>query len=149
MLQYQRLRKVLTFSWWAIIGRLMNKNWSQKLFYFLTAISLTVIVFTLTGCTGYNNDSIPEISADSLPQEALETLELIKAGGPFPFRQDGSVFHNYEGLLPNKPDGYYREHTVITPGASDRGARRIVSGANGENYYTEDHYASFKLIKEF
>jgi len=126
----------------------MNTKWLHKLFYLLAALSLIVIVFTQTGCAVYNNDNIPTISVDSLPQEALETLGLIKAGGPFPFRQDGTVFHNFEGLLPDKPDGYYQEYTVITPGALDRDARRIVSGANGENYYTEDHYASFKLIKE-
>ena len=126
----------------------MNTNWFHKLFYLLAALSLIVIVFAPTGCAVDSNDNISTISVDSLPQEALETLRLIKAGGPFPFRQDGTVFHNFEGLLPDKPDGYYQEYTVITPGASDRGARRIVSGANGENYYTEDHYASFKLIKE-
>jgi ribonuclease T1 len=126
----------------------MNTNWFHKLFYLLAALSLIVIVFAPTGCAVYSNDNISTISVDSLPQEALETLRLIKAGGPFPFRQDGTVFHNFEGLLPDKPDGYYQEYTVITPGASDRGARRIVSGANGENYYTEDHYANFKLIEE-
>ena len=81
-----------------------------------------------------------------LPPEARETLERIEAGGPFPHKQDGRVFQNRERLLPLRERGYYREYTVRTPGARDRGARRIVAGRNGEYYYTEDHYRSFRRI---
>ena len=81
-----------------------------------------------------------------LPPEAQETLSRIEAGGPFPYRQDGRVFGNRERLLPQRERGYYREYTVKTPGARDRGARRIVAGRNGEYYYTEDHYRSFRRI---
>jgi ribonuclease T1 len=88
------------------------------------------------------------ISVNDLPPEARTTLKLIKSGGPFPYSQDDTVFSNYEGLLPKKPGGYYHEYTVITPGASNRGARRIVAGQNKEYYYTSDHYRSFKLIRE-
>lgn len=91
-------------------------------------------------------DGLPVITLDELPPEALDTLALIERGGPFPFRQDGTIFQNRERLLPLKPAGYYREYTVITPGASTRGARRIVAGAGGELYYTDDHYASFRRI---
>jgi ribonuclease T1 len=89
-----------------------------------------------------------EIDPQSLPPEARETLALIKAGGPFPYARDGTVFRNREGLLPARPRGYYREYTVRTPGARDRGARRIVAGKGGEYYYTHDHYRSFKRIRE-
>jgi len=86
------------------------------------------------------------IAVSQLPQEARETLRLIDQGGPFPYRKDGAVFANRERLLPGKPRGYYREYTVITPGARDRGARRIVGGRDGERYYTADHYRSFQRI---
>lgn len=89
-----------------------------------------------------------EIAAGKLPHEARQTLALIKAGGPFPYAKDGSVFGNREGLLPKRNPGYYREYTVRTPGAKDRGARRIVAGIPGEYYYTDDHYRSFKRIIE-
>lgn len=89
---------------------------------------------------------LPTIAYADLPAEAKTTLALIQQGGPFPFVRDGSTFQNRERLLPLKPSGYYREYTVITPGANDRGARRIVAGADGEAYYTDDHYASFKEI---
>lgn len=95
-----------------------------------------------------NQAGLGEISVNNLPPEALTTLKLIKQGGPYPFSKDDTVFSNYEGLLPKKPSGYYHEYTVITPGSSDRGARRIVAGQNGEYYYTSDHYRSFKLIRE-
>lgn len=84
-----------------------------------------------------------------LPPEALETLALIQRGGPFPYRKDGTTFQNRERLLPAKPRGYYREYTVPTPGARDRGARRIVAGGNPPEvfYYTADHYSSFRQIE--
>jgi ribonuclease T1 len=99
-----------------------------------------------------NHSDIPTgakvINVADLPPEGRTALGLIKSGGPFPYSRDGTVFSNYEGLLPAKPGGYYHEYTVITPGSNDRGARRIVAGSNGEYYYTNDHYGSFKLIQE-
>ncbi len=88
------------------------------------------------------------IARAELPPEAIKTLTLIQRGGPFPYRQDGQVFQNREGILPKKQSGYYHEYTVETPGSDDRGARRIVTGASGEYYYTSDHYASFKMISD-
>ena len=88
------------------------------------------------------------IALDKLPPEARHTVALIKAGGPFPYQRDGAVFHNREGVLPERGRGYYREYTVKTPGAKDRGARRIVAGQGGEFYYTDDHYRSFRRIIE-
>ncbi|MGG6342474.1 ribonuclease domain-containing protein [Stenotrophomonas indicatrix] len=81
-----------------------------------------------------------------LPAEARQTIALIQRGGPFPHRQDGSTFGNREQQLPQRPRGYYREYTVDTPGAGNRGARRIVTGGNPPDawYYTDDHYESFR-----
>lgn len=94
-----------------------------------------------------DDDGIPYVALDQLPPEAAETVELIDAGGPFPFPgKDGSTFGNLEGLLPDRPRGYYAEYTVETPGLDHRGARRIVSGGRGELYWTEDHYESFERI---
>ena len=96
-------------------------------------------------------DSSARISFDAFPAEergAIErALALIDAGGPFPYRQDGTVFSNREHLLPAKARGYYREYTVPTPGSPDRGARRIVTGLGGEAYYTDDHYRSFWRLR--
>jgi len=88
------------------------------------------------------------ISVAELPVEAQATMSAIHRGGPFPYARDGSLFFNREGLLPEAPRGYYREYTVPTPGAGNRGARRIVSGEKGELYYTADHYRSFRRIRQ-
>jgi guanyl-specific ribonuclease Sa len=84
-----------------------------------------------------------------LPDDARETLALIAAGGPFPYDRDGTVFHNRERRLPERPRGYYREYTVPTPGERDRGARRIVTGGNPPEvyYYTDDHYETFRRLE--
>jgi len=92
------------------------------------------------------SSGLPTVPVSALPPEALHVLTLIDAGGPFPYRQDGTVFQNAEGLLPQHGTGYYREYTVPTPGESDRGARRLVVGRDGDVYYTADHYASFRQV---
>lgn len=90
-------------------------------------------------------------NASSLSAQELnlqKTLSLIQQGGPFPYERDGITFQNREGLLPQKPRGYYREYTVDTPGLNHRGPRRVVTGGNPPEvyYYTEDHYQSFQQI---
>jgi ribonuclease T1 len=91
---------------------------------------------------------LPDIAVADLPPEGRHTLSLIKKGGPFPYDRDGVTFGNFEKLLPIKARGHYREFTVQTPGARNRGARRIVAGKDGELFYTADHYKSFKRIRE-
>lgn len=97
---------------------------------------------------GWAYAPLKEVPVAQLPPEAVRTLTLIKRGGPFPYPRDGVVFRNREGRLPPRETGYYREYTVPTPGAQDRGARRIVAGARAEYYYTEDHYRSFRRIRQ-
>ncbi len=113
-----------------------------------------------------------EVRVVDLPQEARETLQLIRRGGPYPHERDGVTFGNYEKLLPAAQRGHYREYTVMTPGVRHRGARRIVVGCErqraaspspppssgalrlahcrdgGEFYYTTDHYRTFRRIIE-
>ncbi|OEV04381.1 ribonuclease domain-containing protein [Streptomyces oceani] len=91
--------------------------------------------------------AVGDICQSELPPEAHDTLDLIEQGGPYPYPQDGQVFENREGLLPDQDTGYYHEYTVETPGSDDRGAKRIVTGdKDEEDYYTEDHYESFDLV---
>ncbi|GAA1603452.1 ribonuclease domain-containing protein [Catellatospora bangladeshensis] len=90
---------------------------------------------------------LPTVPLRDLPKEAVATVALIDAGGPFPYDKDGTVFGNLEGILPRQPRGYYREYTVPTPGSRDRGARRLVAGRDGDLYYTADHYESFRQVQ--
>lgn len=97
---------------------------------------------------GTSPATIHDVAAAQLPREALQTLDAIKRGGPFAFDRDGVVFGNYERHLPARERGYYREYTVPTPGAKNRGARRIVAGRHAEYYYSDDHYRTFRRIRE-
>ena len=95
--------------------------------------------------------SVGTVPLGQLPPQAQNTYRLIFAGGPFPSKRDGIVFGNRERELPSEPRGFYHEYTVATPGAQNRGARRIVCGGRPMTqpaacYYTADHYASFNRI---
>jgi len=119
------------------------------------AVFFTLLVFAGT-VLARGPAPFGEIAVAALPAEARATLVLVKAGGPFPYAKDGAVFGNRERLLPSRKRGYYREYTVKTRGARDRGARRIVAGAgaagdvrtSSEYYYSDDHYNSFRRIRE-
>jgi len=172
--------------------------------------SLCVLCAFALGVSAFAREApkpIPDVAAAELPKEVHDTLALIKTGGPFRYRRDGSVFGNFEKRLPARSRGYYREYTVPTPGAPERGAgaprlrgdataeargvpaeqsgalspapgshlrppgagtappsagargrgaRRIVAGAGADDdvrtsdeyYYTDDHYATFRRIRE-
>lgn len=93
----------------------------------------------------------PSIPLAELPAQGQRTYQAIFQGGPFRHDKDGAVFGNRERLLPSQRRGHYREYTVDTPGASNRGARRIVCGGEPRTapsmcWYTADHYASFRRI---
>lgn len=118
----------------------------------ICALALAAFLLLFSGLS-LARQSLDSVTLSSLPPEAHRTLQLIKQGGPFPYpKKDGSTFGNYEKRLPYQPRGHYREYTVPTPGSRDRGARRIVAGSppetSGEYYYTDDHYRSFRRIRE-
>ena len=99
-----------------------------------------------------NLSHLESISLADLPKQGQHVYALIEAGGPFAHEKDGVVFGNRERILPVHKRGFYREYTVKTSGVRHRGARRIVCGGykmtNPEIcYYTDDHYASFRIIK--
>lgn len=108
----------------------------------------------LVGATAHARGPEPGIGVvalSTLPAEAQQVQRLILTGGPFKYDKDGTVFGNRERLLPRKARGYYREYTVPTPRARNRGARRIVCGGVPPTqpeacYYTADHYMSFQRI---
>ncbi|MDH6115130.1 ribonuclease T1 [Kitasatospora sp. MAP12-15] len=116
-----------------------------------SASVLTVGLLALTPLTTFASEAHADVSGSicqsALPSQADDTLNLIAQDGPFPYSEDGEVFQNREGVLPDESYGYYHEYTVTTPGASNRSTRRIITGeAAQEDYYTSDHYESFSLI---
>lgn len=147
-------------------GRLAVFGLSRRVLSGLAALIVVVLVsvFLLAKCAGTAHrdrqdairpgassvatpvSGLPTVRLTDLPTEAQDMLALIDKGGPFRYAQDGVVFSNFEGLLPAQPRGYYREYTVTTPGASNRGTRRLVVGLGGDVYYTSDHYESFRQV---
>ena len=125
------MRRVAEARWWLLLGLLLCLPLAQARSHHAHDATVTAT-----------------IAVAGLPPEARNTLQLIKNSGPFPYPRDGVVFGNYEHLLPQKPRGYYHEYTVKTPGAHNRGARRIVCGVVPDCYYSDDHYRTFKRIRE-
>jgi ribonuclease T1 len=111
---------------------------------FVTALLLSY------NASAFDSGGLRTVRIADLPPEAQHTILLIRQGGPFPYEKDGALFGNYEKVLPRQKRGYYREFTVKTPRARNRGARRIVTGGQPphEYYYTDDHYRSFKRVTE-
>ena len=129
----------------------MHRSLQSLRLWFTVALLASTI---LAAASAEARESVPEreIAIGKLPTEARDMLELIRAGGPFAYERDGVTFGNREHLLPAQRRGYYHEYTVATPGARNRGARRIICGgarrAPDVCYYTDDHYASFRRIRE-
>ena len=71
----------------------------------------------------------------------------IAAGEHDSHRNDGTVFGNREGRLPRQPRGYYTEWVVRTDGVRGVGPQRLITGRNGEAYYTPDHYETFVPVR--
>jgi ribonuclease T1 len=125
------------------------KVWPQARTRTFALIGLLACLFTAPApAQPRYGGGAPAVAIAELPQEARATLGLIRRDGPFPYDRDGVVFGNFERQLPVRARGYYREYTVPTPGVTHRGARRIIAGRDGELYYTQDHYRSFRRIVE-
>src|SRR5215472_9641212 len=135
----------------------MNKK--TTLLAWAIALALALVVgrvwlppqFAPTATGQQTAASSPPDTLQSFPAEERQAirnaLDRIRRGGPFLHAKDGSEFSNREGRLPAREAGYYREYTVETPGAADRGARRIVTGAGGDVYFTDDHYRTFVRLQ--
>jgi ribonuclease T1 len=116
--------------------------------------SVTRPAATVKGATttrvGAARPSVPfgffTVALSTLPPETATTWALIQGGGPFPYREDGVAFDNHAKHLPDKPLGWYREYTVPTPGAPDRGVRRLVVGQDTSAFWTADDANSFVFV---
>jgi len=132
---------------------LLNRPATWSGFRKLSVTIALVLASSLVGVVQAKGVAADETAAlAALPVEAQATHRLVLAGGPFPYGKDGTTFGNRERLLPAKVRGYYREYTVPTKGARNRGARRLVCGGQVPTkpeacFYSDDHYASFKRVR--
>src|SRR5262249_2509810 len=83
------------------------------------------------------------------PVDVFSTLDRIRGNQKLPHDNDGTVFTNVEKLLPDAPKGYYHEFvhwpfglTEHPYGMSFPGPMRVILGAQGEVYFTGDHYST-------
>ena len=128
---------------WSSLTRVL-RSW-------ITAVLLASVAAGSAAVAKDRPENLGAIALQSLPDEARQTYRLIHSGGPFAYAKDGIVFSNREQYLPPHARGWYREYTVTTPGARDRGARRIVCGGEPPTrpeacWYSADHYTSFNRI---
>ena len=158
-----------------LINKLTDKGWKRSIMAplisvrrsLLSAAFLTGVVLScVAGCLpsealarrhakpetkSETTDAAQVVALSSLPEAAQEVHRHVLIGGPFLYSKDGDVFGNYERALPRQPRGFYKEYTVPTPGAHDRGARRIVCGGKDDRqpetcFYSKDHYQHFQQI---
>lgn len=82
------------------------------------------------------------------PVDLGPTLERIDRGERLrQFQNDGTTFFNRERRLPKKPTDHYTEYVHPTPGLAGPGPQRVVTGKDGEAFYTFDHYLTFRKIR--
>lgn len=83
-----------------------------------------------------------------LQKEIAPTLQRIEEGGKYPHDNDRTTFKNRGEPLPPQSDSeYYTEYVHPTPNVDHAGEQRVVTGKNGEIYYTSDHYLTFTKVK--
>lgn len=135
-----------------MIDNLPAPNRPRSASVFLVALLLVATVGLTTAAFARSAPPPVDVMLVDLPREAQDLFVLIGKGGPFRYSRDGVSFGNRERLLPLMPKGYYREYTVRTAGARDRGARRMVCGGPSKApeacYYSDDHYQSFRRIRQ-
>jgi len=112
-------------------------------------------------------DLYPKVYEHNRFVAMMDLLRKIYLNAPLPYPSDGIVFMNKEGILPQQPEGFYHEYTLIVPGRpmqphmtrigdrdymvgkmiGQRGPERIIIGGGAIIYYTPDHYRTFIEMK--
>jgi guanyl-specific ribonuclease Sa len=121
----------------------------------LAKISSPLLLVASVGLPGGGYGKIDDIqlntrfitTSNGVTTDLQLTLDRIASGRSFPHYNDGSIFRNNQSLLPIESHGYYKEFVHPTPGLNHAGLMRIVTGQNGEAYFTFDHYQTFIRIK--
>ncbi|RAJ29702.1 ribonuclease domain-containing protein [Pedobacter cryoconitis] len=88
-------------------------------------------------------DSEDNVKVAGVPQKAYTVAAYVAKNNKAPQGYvGGTVFKNREGLL---PQGVAYKEYDINPKVQgqNRGAERIIIGADGVRYYTGDHYKTF------
>ncbi|WP_430534930.1 DNRLRE domain-containing protein [Listeria rocourtiae] len=89
-----------------------------------------------------------------IPLRAKRTIRIIEGKGKKPRGFAGNRrFYNDEGVLPKntkyKEYDIYRTRGRTNKVRGDRGNKRLVRGANGKWYYSNDHYKTFTRVRRW
>ena len=108
-----------------------RKSKAGALFALALAATVSLAAFTPTRSLAKDAAGLgADVPLSSLPPEARRTEQLIHSGGPFPFARTAWYSATTRSACQRERRGYYHEYTVPTPGARNRGARRIICGGN-------------------
>ncbi len=133
---------------------------SNFLFVIMLLATLSLTYMTTTSNKAYsqtylitnqhqNVSSIKQACLSKIDTNVKDVVNRIEKGGPFYYHQDGTHFHNFQGLLPalKHRDDIYLEYTVGPPHMLNRGAERVIVDSEHMNwYFTNNHYNSFMEI---
>ena len=91
-------------------------------------------------------NEMASIGRGALPSHVQGVIEHLEGNGfksPMQNYKGGGLFENKEGYLPQQEKGHYQKWDT-TPNQGNRTAERLVTGKNGEMYYTNTHYGEQK-----
>jgi len=80
-------------------------------------------------------DVFPKVYNEATTAAIMDILNKVYYGKAFPFAaKDGSIFYNRTNQIPSpvRPDGYWREYTLLTPGRPSTPYQLRI----GDNTYT-------------
>jgi ribonuclease T1 len=110
---------------------------------------------TQQGSQNADDQNAPNASNDSrIPAKVYKVLEYVRQNNaPMNGYVGSRVFSNRERRLPAKDvDGRkmkYQEWDVNPKkNGRNRGVERLITAANGQAWFTDDHYATFTAIKD-
>jgi ribonuclease T1 len=116
---------------------------------FLTLFAMLTLCASLQAQEKKKPLTLPE----GVPEKVGKVLEYVdEHNNAMEGYEGGRNFGNFEKLLPQKDEKgrqiRYREWDVnpLKRGVN-RGAQRLITGANGTAYYTDDHYKTFKKLR--
>jgi ribonuclease T1 len=109
---------------------------------------------TLMGSRVSDEQTAPNAATDSrIPAKVYRVLEYVRQNNaPMNGYVGGRNFGNFEKRLPAKDANGRRmkfQEWDVNPKkrGKNRGVERLITAANGQAWYTDDHYATFKEIK--
>ncbi len=125
---------------------------------FRWAVFLPILAINLCCQPGQKNTPIfekiqPENYREAIPKKAYQVRDYVRAHGKaMPNYVGGRVFKNLEKKLPiydekGKRIKYQEWDIHKKVRKRNRGAERLVTGSNGKDYYTANHYKSFMEMK--